>query len=407
MPPHWIHSQSLRHIPYWLTAAVEAVHCGFERVCGLFVRIARGLLHPHFSPRNTHDESAKVGVETLPLGDSTRTLAEDILVGMQAKANCDGVVPEINPTIRTKRGDLEFDVDGTQDIKIFRYRRETVSLFDMVERVAELETQGAALPEKLAASGAIAQAAVSAIETSSAKLEQDLAAQAKSLGDDISTANTAAANARTSLKSELAASIAAGVAQAKSDAATALATEALRSETKFAALDARVKALDTKSAATAASALKNKPFVVGWNQCDKQGGNGADSQRVVVMECSYVKKQDDTIMHLSINANQRQINGHSRWRIEVNTVNSGGFKPCTDIANHAKGGIYTRYHGSRSVDLHRPAYLGGACVKTSNNQLIKKGKMTMRYIQTDVSSDSYWNWESSARMIMEERQKMN
>ena len=45
----------------------------------------------------------------------------------------------------------------------------------------------------------------------------------------------------------------------------------------------------------------------------------------------------------------------------------------------------------------------GHCYKTDDNQILKKGTIVIQWIQTHVSSDSYWNWQSSARMILEER----
>jgi hypothetical protein len=289
------------------------------------------------------------------------------------------------------------------EMKISRSRRESTSLFKLAARIAALETENAGLPDKVAATKALANKATTAHGVEFAKLNDGLATHTDDLEDAVDDMANTNELAQLSLKQSLLASLATGIAGAKSANQAALAKEAKRSVSGFADMNSALDVIEAKDSANTKALAQNEPETIGWNQCNQQGGNGADSQVVVVMECSYVKKRDDTVMHLSINANQRQINGHSRWKIQVNTVNSNGWANCRSKSNHAMGAIYTRFHGSYSTDLHRPMYMGGACQKSENGQIIKAGKMTMRYIQTDVSSDSYWNWESSARMIMVEK----
>jgi len=361
------------------------------------------------------------GVDTLPPSDSTRKLADDFLLGQQAKANCHAYEQEAKPAIRTERGDMEFDVDGTKDIKIYRFRRESVSLFDMAERLEAVETEMDGLPAKLSDVEKVANEGKVAAEALETRISGDIDDVAKkvdaqksamgsltsSLNTKISQATSGAKAARSALKSELQKSIDAGVQQAKSTASSALNAEKSKNSGKFSAIDASVAAAEAKLAALDKTVKEAKSFVVGWTQCNQVGANGADHNNFVAMTCSYTKKKDDTIMYISVNSNQRQINGNSIWKMQMRTPKSSGWRECAGPGNNRAGSLYTRYHGSRSVDLHRPMFIGGACYQTNNNQKIPKGKVEMRYIQTYVTSDSYWNWESSARMIMEERMPMN
>jgi len=323
--------------------------------------------------------------------------------------------------IRSERGEMQDThfVSETDDVKIFRFRRQTVSLFDMSGRIGDLETESNGLPDKLAkiqtvADDAKEQAAANAaqfkedVKATVDKAASDIKAQGTKFDTQLSTAANSNSNARSSLKDSLQASISAGVTAAKNAATSAISAQAASDSSKFSALE---KALAGATAAAAANkkALEDggDQMIVGWHQCEYSGDNGANSNGYVGMTCSYNKKQDDTIMMMSVNSNQRQINGNSKWRIEVSSANSGSWRTCKGPQNQANGDMYTRYHGSRSVDLHRPMYIGGFCYKTDNGQPIKKGKVSARWMQEVTHGDSYWSWQSSSRMIMEERMPPN
>jgi len=356
------------------------------------------------------------GIIALDASDPIRQLATNFLTGQQSKTDCTHT-NEDTALIRSERGEMQDThfVSETDDVKIFRFRRQTVSLFDMSGRIGDLETENNGLPDKLAkiqtvADDAKEQAAANAaqfkedVKATVDKAASDIKAQGTKFDTQLSTAANSNSNARSSLKDSLQASISAGVTAAKNAATSAISAQAASDSSKFSALE---KALADATAAAAANKkvldAGSDAMIVGWHQCEQVGANGADNNGFVAMECAYNKKKDDTIMMISVNSNQRQINGNSQWRLEVSSANSGGWKQCRGPSGQANGNIYTRYHGSRSVDLHRPMYLGGACYKTADGQPIKKGTMKMRYMQWYVSADSYWNWESSARMIMEER----
>jgi len=360
------------------------------------------------------------GIIALDASDPIRQLATNFLTGQQSKTDCTHT-NEDTALIRSERGEMQDThfVSETDDVKIFRFRRQTVSLFDMSGRIGDLETENNGLPDKLAkiqtvADDAKEQAAANAaqfkedVKATVDKAASDIKAQGTKFDTQLSTAANSNSNARSSLKDSLQASISAGVTAAKNAATSAISAQAASDSSKFSALE---KAL---AGATAAAAANKKSLeagsdqmIVGWHQCEYSGDNGANANGYVGMTCSYNKKKDDTIMMMSVNSNQRQINGNSKWRIEVSSANSGSWRTCKGPQNQANGDMYTRYHGSRSVDLHRPMYVGGACYKTDNNQPIKKGKVSARWMQYYLTGDSYWSWQSSSRMIMEERMPPN
>jgi len=361
------------------------------------------------------------GIIALDASDPIRQLATNFLTGQQSKTDCTHT-NEDTALIRSERGEMQDThfVSETDDVKIFRFRRQTVSLFDMSGRIGDLETENNGLPDKLAkiqtvADDAKEQAAANAaqfkedVKATVDKAASDIKAQGTKFDTQLSTAANSNSNARSSLKDSLQASISAGVTAAKNAATSAISAQAASDSSKFSALE---KALAGATAAAAANkksleAGGSDAMIVGWHQCEYSGDNGADRNGYVGIQCSYNKKKDDTIMMISVNSNQRQINGNSKWQIEVQSANSGSWRTCRGPANQGNGGLYTRYHGSRSVDLHRPMYVGGACYKTDNNQPIKKGKVSARWMQYYLTGDSYWSWQSSSRMIMEERMPPN
>jgi len=286
----------------------------------------------------------------------------------------------------------------------------------MSARIGELEVANEGLPDQLAtiqtvADDAKAQAAINAEKLSAdvAKAietaEADIASQGTELENKIASLSQSSSSDRATLKQMLEKSIADGVTSAKSAATSAIAAQASSDASKFSALESAIASATAAVAVNKKTIAENKPTIVGWHQCEQTGSNGADNSGFVAMTCTYTKKRDDTIMMISVNSNQRQINGNSMWRFQVQSANSGGWRECRGPQNQGNGNIYTRYHGCCGVDLHRPMYVGGACHRTDNNQPIKKGRFSARWIQTYVHYDSYWNWESSARMILEERTK--
>jgi len=361
---------------------------------------------------------AIAGVDDLPMTDGIRRTADDFLVGQQAKAECYKYEQQGKPAITIVNGDMDIDVDGPKDIRIVRFRKETVSLFDLSNTIRDLENyQKTELPQKLSdvtafANGAAAEATENA-KTLASNVADELAKVTSAIEDEgkrvnraIDALKSSTAKQRGLVKTQVQAALNSGVSQVGNDvkaATTKLSAQASADKSKFSALESEIAKINAGNSAGKAALAGLNEFIVGWHQCQVTGSNGADNTNFVGQTCAYTKKRDDTIMMISVNSNQRQINGNSKWRFQVSSANSGGWRACSGPNNEGAGNIYTRYHGSRSVDLHRPMYVGGACFKTDNNQPIKKGRMQARWIQTYVSSDSYWNWESSARMILEER----
>merc|ERR1711935_159176 len=251
--------------------------------------------------------------------------------------------------IRSERGEMQDThfVSETDDVKIFRFRRQTVSLFDMSGRIGDLEAENNGLPDKLAkiqtvADDAKAQAAANAaqfkedIKAAADKAAADIKAQGTKFDTQVSTSTNSAGQARSSMKDALQASISAGVASAKSEATAAISAQAASDSSKFSALERALADATAAAAGASAVAAANKkildgtsePMIVGWHQCEYSGSNGANSNGFVGMTCAYNKKRDDTIMMFSVNSNQRQINGWSKWKIQVSSANSGGWKGC-------------------------------------------------------------------------------
>lgn len=360
---------------------------------------------------------AIAGVNDLAGSDAMRTMADDFLLGQQNKASyqtkCANYEQISAPAFRVERGALELDLDGEKNVNFNRLRRTTVSLFGLHAQISDLESAVDGLPAKIDAVKAVADGITTTADKSAAKLAGDLLkiqsdisrmTNAKDLTSDINVQFSSGSGDRANLKSDILNNINTAVSQTNSENANALSLASVKIDGKFSTLLTAVAGLGPKADRVLLDA-KALPAggIVGWKQCEKVGANGADSYTFVAMECTYIKKQADTRMHISINSDQRQINGWSRWELQVSTGASGGWRDCHGPGNDWKGRIYTRYHGSRGVNLHRPQYLGGICYQTNNNQAIPAGQVKMRYIQKSLSSDSYWNWESSAKMIMEER----
>merc|ERR1711935_1207760 len=115
--------------------------------------------------------------------------------------------------IRSERGEMQDThfVSETDDVKIFRFRRQTVSLFDMSGRIGDLETENNGLPDKLAkiqtvADDAKEQAAANAaqfkedVKATVDKAASDIKAQGTKFDTQLSTAANSNSNARSSLK---------------------------------------------------------------------------------------------------------------------------------------------------------------------------------------------------------------
>jgi hypothetical protein len=364
---------------------------------------------------------ALAGVDELDGSDTTRKMADDFLLGQQTKADfqtkCKSYESEGQPEIRITRGELEMDLDNAdKDMKFNRLRRRQVSLFGMNRQIQDLEEAVDGLPAQIAAAKVVADSVEETVINKGTKLNEDLekvqsdfdkltvaADVTSSLESDLQAEDAASTQALSSLKAELLSSINSGTQQAISAINLAQSDDSAGNSNKFAAYEAKLTRLSASVDTVAKARADVKQNIIGWTQCDQRGANGADHSNFVAMTCSYKKKRDDTIMYISVNSNQRQINGNSMWRLEMKHARSGGWQHCKGPGNNGNGNMYTRYHGSYSTDLHRPMFIGGACYMTNNGQKAPAGTVEMRYRQTYVHYDSYWNWESTARMIMEER----
>ena len=134
----------------------------------------------------------------------------------------------------------------------------------------------------------------------------------------------------------------------------------------------------------------------GIDEMTASGANGADASSVVVLTCTFRKTRADTYWIISHNADTRQISGHSEWRMEVDG------QPCRDRSNNIKGSLDASFHGA-GPNMHRPMYIRGICYRTASVARIAAGNHAVRWRQTFTSGDSYWGWNSNARLMVEVR----
>lgn len=149
-------------------------------------------------------------------------------------------------------------------------------------------------------------------------------------------------------------------------------------------------------AAITTQADNTKVYLVGWKQCDQPNvGSGADVSDRSYMYCDFVKKETDTVVEITFQGSQRQINGNSIWKLRVDG------RVCRTKENNAAGDLWWRLHGSQSTDLHRPVHIKGVCARKDTGA-ITPGKHRVTVYQEYVTSDSYYGWETSSRIIVKE-----
>jgi hypothetical protein len=90
---------------------------------------------------------AVTGIDTFPDESEVRQLAESMLISAQRGKDCknygdkDDYTAPKKATVRTTRGGgLEFNVEEGKDVNLFRFRRETISLFSVSERLTTAES---------------------------------------------------------------------------------------------------------------------------------------------------------------------------------------------------------------------------------------------------------------------------
>ena len=77
-------------------------------------------------------------------------------------------------------------------------------------------------------------------------------------------------------------------------------------------------------------------------------------------------------------------------------------QPCRDRSNNIKGNLDASFHGA-GPNMHRPMYIRGICYRTASVARIAAGNHAVRWRQTYTSGDSYWGWNSNARLMVEVR----
>lgn len=311
------------------------------------------------------------GLDEMSDTSPTRQAAEQFMLAQQARQpGCAGAVDQTAPKIRTTRGDITYEVGEGADVRAFRFRRETVSLFDMSSRLEAVEERAST------AEGAVQE------------VRSEMAAA-------LSTQASTSASTLVALNAQVALAIA-NAATAAQQLSTATAAQVTTMNTALAAATASI-GTEITAATSNITALQLRPSgkMIGHAQCEHRGANGADRPSTIVQSCTFRKTRSDTFWVISHYADTRQISGSSNWQIEVDS------QPCRDRNNNVKGSIDAAFHGA-GPNMHRPMYIRGICYRTVNQAVIPAGNHVVRWRQTRTSGDSYWGWESSSRIMVEE-----
>jgi len=178
----------------------------------------------------------------------TRQAAEQFMLAQQARQpGCAGAVDQTAPKIRTTRGDITYEVGEGADVRAFRFRRETVSLFDMSSRLEAVENQAST-----------AEGAVQEVRSEmAAALSTQASTSASTLGAALSTQASTSASTLVALNAQVALAIA-NAATAAQQLSTATAAQVTTVNTALAAATSNITALQ----------LRSSGKMVGHAQCE-------------------------------------------------------------------------------------------------------------------------------------------
>ena len=183
---------------------------------------------------------------------ATRQAAEQFMLAQQLlQPGCAGAVDRSAPKIRTTRGDVTFEVGEGADVRAFRFRRETVSLFDMSSRLQSVETQ-----QSVTAS-AVDTAVQQVRSEMAAALSTQASTSASTLGAALSTQASTSASTLVALNAQVALAIA-NAATAAQQLSTATAAQVTTVNTALAAATSNITALQ----------LRSSGKMVGHAQCE-------------------------------------------------------------------------------------------------------------------------------------------
>lgn len=294
-----------------------------------------------------------------------------------------------NPRMEVDDGSVNVRLER-QDATFRVVRQQTIDVGQMEERLRTLET--ATIPRVAADAEVVAvRAAFNASVTSMSATAGQIAA----LQGAVNTIQTSLTSQISQMQSTILAQN--SVIAALSSSQTALVTDQRSTAALLSTLNSTTAAALTTLTRNITT-LENNPTstIVGWTECTKRQDNPTNGQTVVVMQCPYIKLRDNTVLQISVNGNQRQIGGDSRWRMMVDN------RQCRGPAGQSNGHIWTRFHGTGGVNLHRPVFLQGTCFRLDNGNPLRAGRHVASYMQYSVNGDSYYGWESTSRMRIEE-----
>lgn len=158
--------------------------------------------------------------------------------------------------MRTKRGDVQFDVHEGKDVKVFRFRREVVSLFSVSDRLNQ-------------------------VESSDKKMDSDIKSLSERITDTVADVNQKLADSELNVEKKLAASedsvqeIKAQVSVMLKDAndTNKKVTDELRKQNE-----------QLKSDLTSTIAAMPKQYLIGYKSCNWDYSDGNDGDVIYMRE---------------------------------------------------------------------------------------------------------------------------
>lgn len=258
----------------------------------------------------------------------------------------------------------------------------TADLGSLVERVNSLEN--AAIPQAMAHAQTVAYAtAFNASMTTSATLNQQV---------------TNLASAIDIVQNNVESMVSQAVAEALESQMAVLDSAMDQIGSPFGQAERQIGSALSTAENAVGTAENNTGLIIGWKECATTRSDGMAQREKTFMDCGYVKKRDDTILSLAISTNFRQINGNSYYRFYVS-----GHR-CEGPDGQSVGDIQTAFHGSRSINNHRPMYFKSFCwsLADDSNTRIPAGFHHIEWTQYSVSADSDIGWSSTSRIRIEE-----
>jgi hypothetical protein len=325
------------------------------------------------------------GVHALKNGASVRVATEAVYLEAQKQVpGCDGHDDKSvagKSLLRNTRGDVKFDLHEGKDVKLFRFRRETVSVFDLADRLTDAEAEGKALAE--------------AVDVLTADVKETNRTLVEFVQDTVDGVVKDQADKLSKFQKEVNAHVADAVKNL-TEQMTAMKAE----------VDSTVNELkeDIDDNVKGAIAEVNLP----WKQCTYSVWNRGSDSDANVMTCYFDKERDDTVLKITHHGDIRVINSELRFEIKVDddrcVLDKSWNNQNPDNKNYGgdAGRLEGWIHDSRSGNRHANQVVQGYCGFTNSKGQIKKGRHKITLFLDHRSNDIYYGWHYPQRMLVEE-----